>query len=119
MSIAANSNVSAGSPALEPHYSAEQLGEMWNLSADTIRLIFEREPGVLIIEHTKSLGRRRYRTMRIPQSVALRVHLRKTNPQLHCSPGEHKMSSHGPKTKSLLLEVGQESRKSPNEKTHI
>ena len=36
--------------------------------------VFEREPGVRIIEHTKNTARRRYRTRWIPESVALRVH---------------------------------------------
>lgn len=75
-----NPITSASIPALEPHYSPDQLGEMWNLSPDTIRRMFERAPGVLVIEHTKSLGRRRYRSLRIPRSVALRVHRGMTNP---------------------------------------
>jgi hypothetical protein len=62
--------------ALERHYSPDELGAMWALSADTVRRLFEREPGVLVIEHTKGNGRRRYRTLRIPESVALRVHRR-------------------------------------------
>ena len=65
--------------ALERHYSPDELGTMWNLSPDTMRRLFEREPGVLVIEHTKGNGRRRYRTLRIPESVALRVHRRMTN----------------------------------------
>jgi len=74
--IAANSVVTT-SVALERHYAPDELAEKWGLSADTIRRVFEREPGVLVIENAQ--GRRRYRTLRIPQSVALRVHRRMTN----------------------------------------
>jgi hypothetical protein len=63
----------------ERHYSPEQLGETWNLSADTVRRLFEHEPGVLVIERKRSRARR-YRTLRIPESVAQRVHRRLTNP---------------------------------------
>ncbi len=34
----------------ERHWTPEQLGELWGLSADSIRRLFEREPGVLVIE---------------------------------------------------------------------
>lgn len=64
--------------ALERHFSPEQLGDIWGLSADTIRRVFEGEPGVLIIEHARTSARR-YRTLRIPESVALRVHRRMSN----------------------------------------
>lgn len=81
MSVSAtNSRVGAGTPLLERHYTPDELAEIWKLSADTVRRIFEREPGVLVIEHTRNSSRRRYRTLRIPESVALRVHRRMTNP---------------------------------------
>jgi hypothetical protein len=67
-----------GSVNLEKHYTPEEIGSSWALSADTVRRLFEREPGVLVIQRGKS-GGRRYRTMRIPESVALRVHRRLTN----------------------------------------
>jgi hypothetical protein len=65
-------------PAFERHFTPEQLGELWNLSADTIRRLFEREPGVFVPR--KGNGRRRYRTMRIAESIAARVYRRLTNP---------------------------------------
>jgi len=70
---------SALGQAFERHYSPEELASMWGLSADTIRRLFDREPGALVIERTKKHARR-YRTLRIPESVALRVHRRLTNP---------------------------------------
>jgi len=75
----ANSPMSPAHAALEQHYTPDQLGAIWGLSADTMRRLFEREPGVLIIEHIKTKAKRRYRTLRIPESVAQRVHRRMTN----------------------------------------
>lgn len=61
----------------ERHYSPEDLAALWGLSVDTVRRLFEREPGVLVLEgNGKRYGRRRYRTLRIPASVAERVHRR-------------------------------------------
>jgi hypothetical protein len=68
------------SPVFERHFSPENLAELWGLSGDTIRRLFEKESGVLVIERSKTARGRRYRTMRIPASVALRVHRRLTNP---------------------------------------
>src|ERR1700740_3413930 len=67
------------SPAFERHFSPDELGRLWNLSADTVRRLFEKEPGVLVIEHANTKARgRRYRTFRIPESVAARVHRKMT-----------------------------------------
>jgi hypothetical protein len=55
------------------HYSPADLAELWGLSANTIRRLFEREPGVLQIANPRK-GRRSYTTLRIPESVAERVH---------------------------------------------
>lgn len=79
MSAIANSPATVMSAALERHYAPDELGKIWGLSADTVRRLFECEPGVLVIEHAKAKTRRRYRTFRIPESVALRVHRRMTN----------------------------------------
>jgi hypothetical protein len=65
--------------SLERHYTPEEVGGLWKLSTDTVRRLFEREPGVLVIERTKTRAARRYRTLRIPESVAQRVHRRLTN----------------------------------------
>lgn len=64
------------STLLERHFSLNELAEVWKLSHDTVRRIFEREPGVLIFESPEKSPSRRRRTMRIPQSVAERVHRR-------------------------------------------
>lgn len=80
--IAANPSASLSPAALEKHFAPDELAQLWALSADTIRRLFEREPGVLIIEHARGKTTRRYRTLRIPESVALRVHRRMTRPAL-------------------------------------
>ena len=54
----------------------EQLAELWALSPDTVRRMFEHEAGVLVIERPRIYGKRRYRTLRIPESVAQRVYHR-------------------------------------------
>jgi hypothetical protein len=63
----------------ERHYSPSELGKLWNLSADTVLRMFENEPGVLVFENPVRSSSRRFRTLRIPQSVAERVHSRFSN----------------------------------------
>lgn len=69
-------------PFEERHYSVGEIGQLWSLSNDVVRKLFEREPGVLVIGDFHSRGKRRYTTLRIPQSVAERVHRRLCNPEL-------------------------------------
>lgn len=66
----------AAASVLERCYSPEQLAELWALSPDAVRRIFGSEPGVLVIERPRIYGKRRYRTLRIPESVASRVYHR-------------------------------------------
>jgi hypothetical protein len=68
--------VSEGAYALEPHFAPEELAETWHVSGNTIRDLFEHEPGVLKITRPERLHKRRYVTLRIPASVAKRVHAR-------------------------------------------
>ena len=66
----------AGSEAtFERHLTVDQLAELWSLSDDFVRRLFLHEPGVVVFYHHRP-GRRVYRTLRIPESVALRVHTR-------------------------------------------
>jgi len=58
------------------HYSPAEVGELWGVSADTVRRLFEKEPGVLLIGDSSRREKRRYLTMRIPASVVARVHRR-------------------------------------------
>jgi hypothetical protein len=60
----------------ERHYAVGEIAAVWNLSADKVRELFEQEPGVLVIGDRNPRGKRRYRTLRIPQTVVDRVHTR-------------------------------------------
>lgn len=63
------------SAALERHYSAQEIGEMWHLSSSTIIRLFRDEPGVLKFGTLRPRrGHRNYMTLRIPESVVQRVH---------------------------------------------
>jgi hypothetical protein len=64
----------------ERHYAVAEVGELWNLSADVVRKLFEREPGVFVLGDHGSRTKRGYTTLRIPQSVVERVHRRLSNP---------------------------------------
>jgi hypothetical protein len=73
------STTSTPAAPLEPHYTLAQVAEAWGVSTDTVRRMFEGEAGVLVIEPAPGrYSRRRYRTLRIPASVAERVHRRMT-----------------------------------------
>ena len=68
--------------ATERHYTPGELGKLWHLAPSKVRDLFVDEPGVLRIgEPSRREGRalkRGYFTMRIPESVAVRVHARLT-----------------------------------------
>jgi hypothetical protein len=59
---------------IEKHYSVSELASSWQLSENTIRRMFEDEPGVLRWGTTEGRFKRRYITLRIPETVVLRVH---------------------------------------------
>src|SRR5438067_12183450 len=61
---------------IERHYAVTEIAEMWNLSPDKVRELFENEPGVLVIGERSPRHKRRYVTLRIPQTVLERVHSR-------------------------------------------
>jgi hypothetical protein len=61
---------------VERHYAVTEIAEIWHLSTDKVRDLFENEPGVLVIGQQNSRRKRRYVTLRIPQSVIERVHAR-------------------------------------------
>jgi transcriptional regulator GlxA family with amidase domain len=63
-------------PAFEKHYSVKELANLWNLSDRTIRRMFVGEPGVVEWGTCERRMKRAYKTLRIPESVARRVHRR-------------------------------------------
>jgi hypothetical protein len=60
----------------ERHYTPAEIATRWNLSQDAVRNIFQNEPGVLVLGNAETRHRRRYTTLRIPESVVARVHRR-------------------------------------------
>ncbi len=59
------------------HYSPAEIAELWSLSVDSVRKLFENEPGVLVLGNAESRrGKRSYTTLRIPEHVIERVHRR-------------------------------------------
>lgn len=70
--------VPAASSFSERHYAVGEIGALWNLSSDAVRKLFQDEPGVLVLGDQASPHRRRYTTLRIPESVLQRVYRRMT-----------------------------------------
>lgn len=65
---------SPGDLANEKHYSVIEISKLWALSQKTVRRIFEREPGVIQWGSMEARHKRGYRTLRVPETVLLRVH---------------------------------------------
>ena len=61
----------------ERWYTPKEVAFLWNMSAESVRRLFLNEPGTVIVRIQRT-GRRRYRTMRIPQDVLERVRRRMT-----------------------------------------
>ncbi len=62
--------------ALEKHYTALEVAKIWAVSEQTVRRVFGKEPGVLTWGREGKVGRTGYMSMRIPESVLIRVHQR-------------------------------------------
>jgi hypothetical protein len=59
------------------HFTPAEIAELWGVSVSTVIRIFAEEPGVLRIESESKMRKRSsYATLRIPESVLARVHLR-------------------------------------------
>lgn len=67
-------NTTQAALALERHYSVAEVAKIWALSEKTIRRMFEDELGVLQWGSPETRRKRGYQTLRIPESVLLRVH---------------------------------------------
>ena len=63
---------------LERHYSVSEIAKMWALSEKTVRRMFEDEEGVLQWGSPETRRKRGYITLRIPESVLLKVHRQRT-----------------------------------------
>jgi|HubBroStandDraft_2_1064218.scaffolds.fasta_scaffold10830_6 hypothetical protein len=60
----------------EKHFAPSELATAWGVSPQTIRDLFKDEEGVLKLGSDGNRNRRAYKTLRIPESVAERVHAR-------------------------------------------
>jgi hypothetical protein len=60
----------------EKHYTPAELAKAWGVSPQTVRELFKNEEGVLKIGSNGTRNRRAYKTLRIPESVATRIHTR-------------------------------------------
>ena len=59
----------------ERHFTISELAEIWQFSKEFVRQLVQNEPGVT--EWVRQVpGKRRYRILRIPQSVAERLYRR-------------------------------------------
>ena len=56
----------------ERHYSVDELASIWGVSDDFVRRLFLHEPGVVVVFKHRP-GKRVYRVVRIPESVARRA----------------------------------------------
>ena len=71
-------NVGQAALGLERHYSVAEIAKIWALSEKTVRRMFEDEDGVLQWGTPETRRKCGYITMRIPESVLLRVHRKRT-----------------------------------------
>lgn len=62
-------------PFEERHFTVPELASMWRLSREFVRQVVQHEPGVTEWVRQQP-GRRRYRVLRVPQSVAERLYHR-------------------------------------------
>jgi len=65
-------------PAFERHFTIRELATLWQLSEDTVRRMFQGEPGVVEVGPQRKVYKRPYTTLRIPESVVVRVHKRRS-----------------------------------------
>ena len=71
-------SITAATLGLERHYSVGEIAKIWGLSEKTVRRICEDEDGVLKWGIPETRRKRSYITLRIPESVLLRVHHKRT-----------------------------------------
>ena len=67
-------NPPAPQNAMEPHFTLKEIAKAWGISVRSARLIFRDVPGVSDVCNRHSLTTRPYTILRIPASVAARVH---------------------------------------------
>jgi hypothetical protein len=59
----------------EYHYRVQEIAELWQLSTDSVQRFFRDEPDLFLLPRSsRHVRKRRYETIRIPESVLVRVH---------------------------------------------
>jgi len=58
---------------LQETFTVAQIASLWQLSTDTIKRMFEGEPGVQALGNKNPRGKRKRITLRIPRAVMERV----------------------------------------------
>jgi hypothetical protein len=74
--VGENRFVTTKPPAVEKYFSPKELADAWGVDTETIRYVFTAESGVVKVEGRVSEPKRSRSTLRIPESVAVRVHRR-------------------------------------------
>ena len=73
----ASTPLAAVETALERHYSVGEVAQLWGWGETKVRDLFRKEPGVLQSKlRTLRPRKRQHVSLRIPESVLLRVHAR-------------------------------------------
>jgi DNA-binding LacI/PurR family transcriptional regulator len=67
-------NPPAPQNAMEPHFTLKEIATAWGISVRMARRIFRDQPGVSDVCSRRVLSTRPYTILRIPASVAARVH---------------------------------------------
>jgi hypothetical protein len=74
MEIAPGSTTRSTNLQVEKNWTVRELSSWLRVSPDTVRRLFKIEEGVIVLGNRESTpGKRRYRTLLIPHSVATRV----------------------------------------------
>ena len=60
----------------ERHFTVSEIAKMWGLSRDTVTRLFAHEIGVFKLKRPETVYKRKHTTLRIPESVVIRVHSR-------------------------------------------
>ena len=60
----------------EKFWTPQELAKEWEVSAETVRIVFRKEPGILEFGDEGTRVKRAYNSLRIPNSVAERVRKR-------------------------------------------
>jgi hypothetical protein len=71
-----NHGSDGGDIALEKHYTVGEIAKRWHLDYKTVRKEFENETGVLSFGPGERRFKRSHISMRVPETVMVRVHRR-------------------------------------------